>query len=464
MPFGAPSSKYPYGGALRVYLRYFTKVAKYSRLGLDSFTGMEGDSMAKVYSRMTKISDVAGRSDYISNEKKQEYLIDHGKNRDFDWKWYSDYETAHQKSADRNNEARELVIALPNEMANLPSETRKEMAHDLATELLGAQRDYEYALHFNASRTNFHMHLLFSERESHSEAQIKRYKRDMWYDKETNRMAKANAPGAECRFKKGEPMKDKQGNFRFDSEPFSVKDPKFKSKAWLKDAQTQIQAVLKRHGYHLDLFNPETDIKQRKQYKGASAEYLSYASVWNLNAKKINQTHQQQLAPLLADRDRLARKLQQFDQERRTELNKKWLKTPAVKKELKALNEQRDDLIDEQTALITTYNLPFDPEGTHPKQVLEALNDLINRLVAQFKTMKNSMISQIGTIERAMAFKQSRDQPLKQNKADKTPPEPATGSKNGLNKRLDDLERKEREIHPEKNRIAHRRNKGGLGR
>lgn len=190
------TSKSPYGVALRVYLRYFTKVAKCSRLGLDTFTGMEGDRMAKVYSRMTKISNVAGRSDYISNEKKQEYLIDHGKNRDFDWKWYSDYETAHQKSADRNNEARELVIALPNEMANLPSEKRKEMAHDLATELLGGQRDYEYALHFNASRTNFHMHLLFSERESHSEVQIKRYKRDMWYDKETNRMAKANAPGA----------------------------------------------------------------------------------------------------------------------------------------------------------------------------------------------------------------------------------------------------------------------------
>lgn len=420
--------------------------------------------MAKVYSRMTKISNVAGRSNYIANEKKQEYLINHEKSRGFDWKTYSHYEKNHQKSANKNNEARELVIALPNDMADLPGEKRREIANELAIELLGTERDYEYALHFNSTHTNFHMHLLFSEREINSEAQIKRYKRDMWYDKETNKMAKANAPGAECRFKKGEPMTDKQGNFRFDSEPFTVKDPKFKSKAWLKDAQAQIQAVLKRHGYHLDLFNPETDIKQRKQYKGASPEYLSYASVWNLNAKKINQTHQQQLAPLLADRDRLAEKLQQFDQERRTDLNKKWLKTPAVKKELKTLTEQRDDLIDEQTALITTYNLPFDPEGTHPKQVLEALNDLINRLVAQFKAMKNSMIRQIGTIERAMAFKQDRDQPLKQKNPDKSSPDPITGSKNSLNRRLDDLEHKGRERQRDKSKVAHRRNRGGLGR
>lgn len=259
-------------------------------------------------------------------------------------------------------------------------------------------------------------------------------------------------------------MKDKQGNFRFDSEPFTVKDPKFKSKAWLKDAQSQIQAVLKRHGYHLDLFNPETDIKQRKQYKGASTEYLSYASIWNRNAKKINHDHQQQLAPLVADRDRLAGKLQQFDQERRTYLNKKWLKTPAVKKELTALTEQRDDLVQEQTALITTYSLPLDPKGTHPKQVLAALNELINQLVAQFQAMKTSLIRQIGTIERAMAFKQDRDHPLKQKKPDKSSPEPITGSKNSLNRRLDDLEYKEREIQRDKNKVAHRRNMGGLGR
>jgi len=78
--------------------------------------------------------------------------------------------------------------------------------------------------------------------------------------------------------------------------------------------------------------------------------------------------------------------------------------------------------------------------------------------------MKNSMIRQIGTIERAMAFKQDRDQPLKQKNPDKSSPDPITGSKNSLNRRLDDLEHKGRERQRDKSKVAHRRNRGGLGR
>lgn len=80
--------------------------------------------MAKVYARMTKIGNVSGRSNYISNEEKQDYLIDHEKNRNFDWKEYIDFEKNHQRSKAKNNEARELVIALPNEVADQSPEKR----------------------------------------------------------------------------------------------------------------------------------------------------------------------------------------------------------------------------------------------------------------------------------------------------------------------------------------------------
>ncbi|WP_366536189.1 hypothetical protein, partial [Streptococcus pneumoniae] len=83
---------------------------------------------------MTKIGKVFGRSNYISNEEKQEHLVDHEKSRDFDWKEYIDFEKNHQRSNMKNNEARELVIALPNEMADQSPEKRKEIANDLATE------------------------------------------------------------------------------------------------------------------------------------------------------------------------------------------------------------------------------------------------------------------------------------------------------------------------------------------
>ena len=100
------------------------------------------------------------------------------------------------------------------------------------------------------------MHLIFSERERNTERQPKVYKRDMWYDKDSNKMAKAHADNAELRFKKGEVMKDKEGNIRFDDDkPFTVKDKRFKSKMFLVEQKEIIQETFKEHGFHIDIFD-----------------------------------------------------------------------------------------------------------------------------------------------------------------------------------------------------------------
>ena len=95
------------------------------------------------------------------------------------------------------------------------------------------------------------MHLLFSERERATTREPKRYKRDMWFDKTTNRMAKANAENAELRYKKGEVMKDKQGNVRYDDALFTKKDKKFTERSWLKEHQKTIQSVLAEYNLSL---------------------------------------------------------------------------------------------------------------------------------------------------------------------------------------------------------------------
>lgn len=59
--------------------------------------------MANVYSRQTKISNVVGRSDYISSEKRQEYIVLHSKNRDFDWKDYVGFEDKNKRTDMANN-------------------------------------------------------------------------------------------------------------------------------------------------------------------------------------------------------------------------------------------------------------------------------------------------------------------------------------------------------------------------
>lgn len=258
--------------------------------------------MAKIYSRVTKINNVVGRSDYISNPERQEFIKLTGKSTDFEWKDYADFEKANQKSQEKNNEARELVIALPNEMSeNFNDEILESFSHDLAKELLGKNRDYEFALHFNQAQTNFHMHLLFSERERITERKPKVYKRDMWFDKTTNRMAKANAEQAECRHKKGETMKDKQGNIRYDEASFTKKDSKFTERSWLKSHQETIQNVLAEYNYVLNIFDDKHEIAQKKLYKGASTEYLEYAQHWNQTANRANKALKQEQATLVEE-------------------------------------------------------------------------------------------------------------------------------------------------------------------
>lgn len=258
--------------------------------------------MAKVYSRVTKINNVTGRSDYISNPDRQEFLKLTGKSRDFEWKEYAEFEKENQKSQEKNNEARELVIALPNEMSeSFSDKILEEFSHDLAQELLGENRDYEFALHWNKTQTNFHMHLLFSERERKTERIPKVYKRDMWFDKTTNRMAKANAENAELRHEKGETMKDKQGNIRYDEAPFTKKDSKFTERSWLKSHQETIQNVLAEYNYVLNIFDDKHEIAQKKLYKGASVDYLEYANHWNQTANRANKALKQEQATLVEE-------------------------------------------------------------------------------------------------------------------------------------------------------------------
>lgn len=258
--------------------------------------------MAKIYSRVTKINNVAGRSDYISNPDRQEFIKLTGKSSDFDWKEYATFEKENQKSHEKNNQARELVIALPNEMSEkFTDDVLEEFSHDLAQELLGNNRDYEFALHFNQAQTNFHMHLLFSERERVTERKPKVYKRDMWFDKTSNRMAKAHAKNAELRYKKGEVMKDKEGNIRYDDAPFTKKDKKFTERSWIKSHQESIQKVLGEYNYVLDIFDSKLEIAQKKLYKGASADYLEYADNWNQAANQVNKALKEERSMLLKE-------------------------------------------------------------------------------------------------------------------------------------------------------------------
>ena len=139
--------------------------------------------------QMTKLSNVRERITYISSHAKQEHL-------------YAVYETTERsywtelarcsqqefkKSGVEGNciEARELIIALPESLyeQGMPDMLLKSFT-DKFKEKYGVE--CVAALHHNKRMTNFHIHLIFSERQLLAEPVIKIATRNMFYDEHGN--------------------------------------------------------------------------------------------------------------------------------------------------------------------------------------------------------------------------------------------------------------------------------------
>lgn len=197
------------------------------------------------YVRSVKLPDIRGRSAYITNKtgrhKDEDILCVGGPTSD--WLPYVHYEKQHQRSSEQNNEGRELTVALPNSWGSfIGKPLLKSRADNLAQKLLGKNSDYQYAVHWNSSHTNLHMHLIYSERIKRSQTNEKAPTSD-FYDRDiylTN-------DGKIAR-KKADRAVDEQGNVKppihRKGEPknvdFSAKDTKYKSRAWLQEVKKVI--------------------------------------------------------------------------------------------------------------------------------------------------------------------------------------------------------------------------------
>lgn len=95
----------------------------------------------KSFARVTKLSNIGGRADYITNEKKQEAIL--AKSEVVDWKPYQNFERANQRTATANNEGREMIIALPNEWSQLPPAELHARANTIAQTAVGKATDLQ---------------------------------------------------------------------------------------------------------------------------------------------------------------------------------------------------------------------------------------------------------------------------------------------------------------------------------
>ena len=217
--------------------------------------------------QMTKLSNVRGRITYISSHAKQEHL-------------YAVYETTERsywtelarcsqqefkKSGVEGNciEARELIIALPESLyeQGMPDMLLKSFT-DKFKEKYGVE--CVAALHHNKRMTNFHIHLIFSERQLLAEPVIKIATRNMFYDEHGNHVRtkkeildEAGNIRKRCKvIKKGEVYEKKlftSKNTRFKQEDFLDEVKLFYTrmiKHWVTDEKDRL-TVFDRNGPYL---------------------------------------------------------------------------------------------------------------------------------------------------------------------------------------------------------------------
>lgn len=195
--------------------------------------------------QMSKLSNVRGRITYISSHAKQEnlYAVYETTERSF-WKELALCNRhAFQKSGTEGKciEARELIIALPEDLVQYEPEYVLEQF----TRHFRCRYGVECisALHHNKTKTNYHIHLIFSERNVLDEPIVKTATRSMFYDES----------GKRVRTKKE--ILDENGNVRkkckiikkgeiYDKMLFTVKDKRFKQEGFLEEVKQDFTAFI----------------------------------------------------------------------------------------------------------------------------------------------------------------------------------------------------------------------------
>ncbi len=156
----------------------------------DKYCQMKGGSTTthrNSFIRMCKLHDVRGRITYISSHAKQEnlYAVYETTERSY-WRELAKCNQEEFKKSGTEGkciEARELIIALPESFPDLYDPDKLlRLFTDRFKEKYGTE--CIAALHHNKRKTNYHIHLIFSERELLPEPIEKAATRNMFYDED----------------------------------------------------------------------------------------------------------------------------------------------------------------------------------------------------------------------------------------------------------------------------------------
>lgn len=207
--------------------------------------------------QMSKLPNVKGRISYITSPARQENL--YAAYRTADNEFWGNLAGESQQEFKRSGtegkciEARELIIALP----EVYTQYEPQQVLEDFTEEFHKRYGVECvsALHHNKRKTNYHIHLVFSERTLLAEPEIKIAARSVFFDETGKRVrTKKEIMGEDGKIRDGCTV-IKKGEV-YESHLFSVKNDRFKSEPFLREVKEVYTDLINRH-----ISEPEQHLK-----------------------------------------------------------------------------------------------------------------------------------------------------------------------------------------------------------
>ena len=207
--------------------------------------------------QMSKLPNVKGRILYITSHARQENL--YATYRTADSTFWSNLARESQQEFQRSGtegkciEARELIIALPEvytqyEPQQVLTDFTEEFRRRYGVECVSA-------LHHNKRKTNYHIHLIFSERKLLPEPDVKIASRSVFFDETGKRVrTKKEITGEDGQIRKGCTV-IKKGEV-YESHLFTAKDTRFKGEPFLREIKEVYTELINRH-----ISDPEQHLK-----------------------------------------------------------------------------------------------------------------------------------------------------------------------------------------------------------
>ena len=359
--------------------------------------------MARQFLRQNNLHNVVGRIEYIRGDTgKQEYMMAfYSTMPDEDWKNLAQYNQErfkkNKKGFNKNKkcsaiEARELILHIPHEYANRDPHELAKLVGDDWKKRFGT--DCCLAIHWNKTKTNFHIHLIYSERVREDKVAT----RNVYYDSDWKKCKKADAVNI---IKKGDIVSK-----------WDDKDVKFKKKSFMQNTVKPYYATR----FKLELYKDDgLHLKEQKEYKinpTSSIEYIELHDKiveYNKNVRTWNNMVDDVL-------ERSPEYCVLHPSDHNTVVNKSKMNLPPTKEKEKKM------FIDTvMKPAVTAHKKQRKHHKEYLKYMIERVKEALNALVERFKlnASKQSTTNNISMKNYAQITKQKPFKPQMKKKTNK---------------------------------------------